>query len=99
MFMAIELKVVQNPTKKLFDSIFDAKNNPLWADLIFKGATPIANVDDFVAAAIQVNASKGLITFKSTDTERSTVSDLDMISSISKQSKFLEKNWRRLRRF
>jgi hypothetical protein len=61
--MSVELKVVQKPSKGLIDSIFDSKNNPLWADRIFKGAIPIATVDDFVSAAVQTNASKGLIDF------------------------------------
>jgi hypothetical protein len=61
--MTVELKVVQKPTKGLIDSIFDAKNNPLWLDRIFKGALPIAGVDDFVTTAVQTNANKGLIDF------------------------------------
>jgi hypothetical protein len=47
--MAIEIKVVTKPGEGFFSSLLLGTGNwPLWADEVFKGATPIETVKDLV---------------------------------------------------
>jgi hypothetical protein len=62
--MAVEVKVVQDPGEHFFASLFTQDGNwPLWCDKLFKDATPIKTVDDFVMICTQTASSQGKIDF------------------------------------
>ncbi|MBS1793955.1 MAG: hypothetical protein JSS81_08880 [Acidobacteria bacterium] len=62
--MAVEVKVVQDPGEHYIMSFLTGDGNvPLWLDYVFKGATAIRTVDDFVRVCLQTAGEKGRIDY------------------------------------
>ncbi|GEM_PF-4774903 len=62
--MSVELIVGSKPGEGLISSIISGSGNRAeWKDIIFKGAKPVANVDEFVSLSIETYAAQGMIDF------------------------------------
>lgn len=62
--MAVQVTVVQDPGEHYIMSILTQDGNaPLWMDYLFKDATPIKTVDDFVRVCIETSKKQGLIDY------------------------------------
>jgi hypothetical protein len=62
--MSVELIVGAKPGQGLIESLISGPGSLAeWEDVIWKGAKPVANVNEFVSLAIQTFADKGKIDF------------------------------------